>query len=79
MGTTTSTVVEHGLWRIERSRSTIAFRVRHFGVASVRDLPHRPPDRHPQQVQERAGDRHADPAREQQRRKRAADAATEPL
>jgi polyisoprenoid-binding protein YceI len=36
MGTTTPSLVEHGLWRIERSRSTIAFRVRHFGLATVR-------------------------------------------
>jgi len=36
MGTTTEGLVEHGLWRIERSRSTIGFRIRHFGVTSVR-------------------------------------------
>jgi polyisoprenoid-binding protein YceI len=36
MGTTTSRLVEHGLWRIERTRSTIAFSIRHFGVATMR-------------------------------------------
>jgi polyisoprenoid-binding protein YceI len=36
MSTKTANFIEHGLWRIDRSRSTIAFRVRHFGVATVR-------------------------------------------
>jgi polyisoprenoid-binding protein YceI len=28
--------VEPGVWRVDRSRSTVGFRVRHFGVATVR-------------------------------------------
>jgi polyisoprenoid-binding protein YceI len=29
-------LVETGVWRADRSRSTVGFRVRHFGVATVR-------------------------------------------
>lgn len=36
MSTKIAGPVEHGRWRIDGSRSTIAFRVRHFGVATVR-------------------------------------------
>jgi len=36
MRTRTANSVEHGLWRIDRASSTIAFRVRHFGVTTVR-------------------------------------------
>jgi polyisoprenoid-binding protein YceI len=36
MRTKTTNHVEQGVWRLDRSRSTIAFRVRHFGVATVR-------------------------------------------
>ena len=35
MPTKTHAVVEPGVWRIDRTRSTLAFRVRHFGVATV--------------------------------------------
>ena len=35
MPTRIETIVEPGVWRIDRSRSTVAFRVRHFGVATV--------------------------------------------
>lgn len=36
MGTRYATAVEPGLWRADRSRSAVGFRVRHFGVAAVR-------------------------------------------
>lgn len=36
MGTKSVFVVESGLWRVDRSRSEVGFRVRHFGVAAVR-------------------------------------------
>ena len=36
MATKYAHAVEPGLWRVDRSRSTVGFRVRHFGVAAVR-------------------------------------------
>ncbi len=36
MSAKTPTVVEPGVWRIDRTRSTVGFRIRHFGVATVR-------------------------------------------
>jgi polyisoprenoid-binding protein YceI len=36
MSTKTASVVERGQWHIDVSRSTIAFRIRHLGVATVR-------------------------------------------
>jgi polyisoprenoid-binding protein YceI len=36
MSAKTHTVVEPGVWRIDRTRSTVGFRIRHFGVATVR-------------------------------------------
>jgi polyisoprenoid-binding protein YceI len=35
MGTKHAQTVEAGVWRADRSRSAIGFRVRHFGVATV--------------------------------------------
>lgn len=35
MGVTTTRVLDEGVWQVDRSRSTVGFRVRHFGVAMV--------------------------------------------
>ena len=32
----TAAPLDHGVWRVDRSRSAIEFRIRHFGVATVR-------------------------------------------
>jgi polyisoprenoid-binding protein YceI len=36
MGIKFASIVKPGVWRLDRSQSTVAFRVRHFGVATVR-------------------------------------------
>ena len=36
MSLQTAFLLDHGLWRVDRPRSAIEFRVRHFGVATLR-------------------------------------------
>lgn len=36
MSIQTAALLDHGLWRVDRPRSSIEFRIRHFGVATLR-------------------------------------------